>query len=218
MTDYRIDVQRYTCITPPVRLSYVAVLQKKAKKDSDVEAYGTMFMLPKTEASMAFVKDFKGLCGAVLIAKHGKEKAQKLFPACHIPLRDGDDPKETGNLACADQLVGHLFGNASNLFNQPHVMAPNGKVIPPDRLTDMDVYSGCWARLMLQLKWFDKSGNKGVMAILNALMKVKDDTRLDNTITETKAELEFSDFATDDVDMLGDVAGRADANDGFNFL
>jgi hypothetical protein len=177
-------------------------------KDKAPPAWGLQAIMPKGPATDAFLKEIRTLLGRVVIDKIGVEKAKQLAPILRMPFRDGDNPKEVASLKNADQLAGSWFFNVRNQFKQPVIIGPTGRAVDPATLTTDDIYSGAHYRLLLNFGYYDKKGNKGVSAYINAVMKVKDGDRLDNAVTEAQAQSAFSDFADESaVDMFSQATG-----------
>ena len=203
---YKIDQKKKKCVTPECRGGYVYILEKGQLPDNKGEAYSIQMIFPKNEVNNEFFTDLKAVYAQVLMDKFGakwKAMAEVIAAKERFPMRDGDNPKEFG-LANTDQLRGCYFMSAKNLFRQPFVIGPMGKIVDPSTLTPDDIYSGAWYRCMLEFWYYDKAGNKGIGVSIAGLMKTKDDDNLGGGTSAPEAESAFGDFATEAVSMLTD--------------
>lgn len=167
--------------TGKVRLSYANIWEPKTAPGATKAKYSVSIIIPKTDASTV-----KELNDAIAVAKEMGRTAKwggKLPPNLKAGLRDGDverpdDPvyKNSWFLNCtSDQQPGIL-------------KKENGKVQDVDAKTD--VYSGCYAKVTLNMYPFDVNGSKGVAAGLNNILKIADGEPLSG---RAAAEDDFAD-------------------------
>ena len=126
------------------------------------EKYSVSVLIPKSDKET--INAINAAVDAAIeegIAKFGGKKPNKA--AIKLPLRDGDVERDD------EAYKGHYFVNASSL-RQPLVLdADKEEILDKD-----EFYSGCYGRAVINFYFFDKTGNKGVAAGLNAVMKLKD--------------------------------------------
>ena len=90
------------------------------------------------------------------------------WPTLKKPLRDGDDEKPDD-----ENYSGMMFLNASSV-RRPGVLGPDKNPI----FEKDEFYSGCWGKASLNFYAFSVSGNKGVAAGLNNLIKLEEGDNL----------------------------------------
>ena len=167
-----------------VRFSYTAVFQPKKNDDGTPSKYGVCIILPKEDTeTVNLVKE------AIDAAKQrGKlEKWGGKIPAnVKSCLRDGDIDREDD-----EAFAGCYFLNASSR-NKPGVKLLEDGVVS-DALDDEDFYSGCYGAVTLDFFPYESSGNKGVGAGLNNVIKTRDGDRLSGG---RSADEDFADLGT----------------------
>lgn len=167
-----------------VRFSYTAVFQPKKNDDGTPSKYGVCIIIPKEDTeTVNLVKE------AIDAAKQrGKlEKWGGKIPAnVKSCLRDGDIDREDD-----EAFAGCYFLNASSR-NKPGVKVLEGGVVS-DALDEEDFYSGCYGAVTLDFFPYESSGNKGVGAGLNNVIKTRDGDRLSGG---RSADEDFADLGT----------------------
>lgn len=167
-----------------VRFSYTAVFQPKKNDDGTPSKYGVCIIIPKEDTeTVNLVKE------AIDAAKQrGKlEKWGGKIPAnVKSCLRDGDIDREDD-----EAFAGCYFLNASSR-NKPGVKVLEDGVVS-DALDDEDFYSGCYGAVTLDFFPYESSGNKGVGAGLNNVIKTRDGDRLSGGHS---ADEDFADLGT----------------------
>lgn len=188
----------------PVRLSYakLAEPQYQTKEDGSVDteserARSCQLLIPKS--SKDDLQTIKTAMTAAAVKKFGTETAKKLWnlPADKFkkPLHDpAKDPDRDG-----PEYEGMYYMNAKALERFPVGFAlPNRqRVETPDEIA-RNFYSGAWVYITLTCFGYSER-SKGVAFGIRNLLKVKDDTRLDNMST---AEEDFADLMSDDDDDM----------------
>lgn len=158
MTDSKIT-------TGVVRLSYANLFEPVSSKEGKPKKYSTATLIKKTDT--VTVDRIKTVVKALCEEFKAKNKG-KLPANFKLPLRDGDE--ERGD---DENYEGCYFLNCSS-NNKPGIFDKNREVI-----VDKDeVYSGCFAHVIINLYLFDVEGNRGIACGLNGVMKVKDGDRL----------------------------------------
>ena len=167
-----------------VRFSYTAVFQPKKNDDGTPSKYGVCIIIPKEDTeTVNLVKE------AIDAAKQrGKlEKWGGKIPAnVKSCLRDGDIDREDD-----EAFAGCFFLNASSR-NKPGVKVLEDGVVS-DALDEEDFYSGCYGAVTLDFFPYESSGNKGVGAGLNNVIKTRDGDRLSGG---RSADEDFADLGT----------------------
>ena len=167
-----------------VRFSYTAVFQPKKNDDGTPSKYGVCIIIPKEDTeTVNLVKE------AIDAAKQrGKlEKWGGKIPAnVKSCLRDGDIDREDD-----EAFAGCYFLNASSR-NKPGVKILEDGVVS-DALDEEDFYSGCYGAVTLDFFPYESSGNKGVGAGLNNIIKTRDGDRLSGG---RSADEDFADLGT----------------------
>lgn len=172
----------------PVRLSYVYIFKPRPGVDGQDPKYSVCIMFPKTDKTLKKIFD-------EAIKKTAVDDAQKWggkVPAgLKTPIHDGDEDKAADH----PEFRGMWYFNASST-RKPQVLDEN----KDEMLDPNELYSGCWARVSVNFAGYNNSGNKGIGAYINNIMKLKDDTRLGGT--SATAEEDFDDDDEDDEDLL----------------
>ena len=172
-----------------VRFSYVYVFSPRKNEDGTDGKYSVQILIPKTDAQAKKLID-----AAIEAAKQAGVASRwngKMPPASklHIPLRDGDE-EYPGD----DTYRGMWFMNASSKTRPAVMVRSNGQM---SNALDMDdFYSGCWGAAVLNFRAFSNSGNVGISAYVNALIKTRDDESLAGGIS---AERAFGDMVSGSV-------------------
>lgn len=173
-------------VTGKVRFSYANVWTPTAIDADATKKYNVSLLIPKSDTvTVDKIKDaIEAACADFKSKNNGK--LPKNFK---MPLRDGDDEREDD-----EAYAGHYFVNASSL-RQPLVLdADKEEILDKD-----EFYSGCYGRAVINFYFFDKAGNKGVAAGLNAVMKLKDGEPLGGASASAE---DFDDDFEDD-DLMG---------------
>ena len=173
-----------TKVVIPVRFSYVHVFQPTAIADGAEPKYSVSCIIPKSD-----VKTLEKVRAAIRAAYaagvptkfNGKQPKE-----WKNPLRDGDTARD-GDDAYRDSF----FINAS-CRTRPGVVDRNRQSI----ISEEEFYSGCYGYVSINFYAFNTSGNMGVAAGLNNVMKVKDGEPLGG---RQSAESDFADVNTDDM-------------------
>lgn len=176
-----------TSIRVACRFSYANVFSPRRNEDGSAGKYGCCLLIPKSDLVA------KKLIDSAIEAAKQKGKTDKwggkMPGRINIPLRDGDEERPDD-----PNYEGMWFMNA-NSNNAPGVkVLENGAV--QDALPE-DFYSGCWGAASINFYPYDNSGNKGIAAGLNNVIKTKDGERLGGGRT---ADQDFGDLG--DLDPL----------------
>jgi hypothetical protein len=189
MANYNKKISETAIRVGEVRFSYCNVFAPRKKEDGTDDKYSVQLLIPKTDTAAKKLLD-----GAIEAAKQAGVASKwngKLPPASKLklPLRDGDEEfPEDAN------YEGMWFLNCSTpVTNKPGVrVLEDGQLM--EALDDDDFYSGCWGCAAINFFAYNTSGNQGVAAGLNNLVKTRDDKRLGGS---RSAEQDFADLTLD---------------------
>lgn len=169
-----------------VRFSYANVFAVRKNEDGSDGKYSVCLLIPKSDAQAKKLID-----AAVEAAKQAGIPSKwggKLPSAAklHLPLRDGDaeNPDDP-------TYEGMWFMNASSTQKPGVRVLENG--VMNEALDSDDFYSGCWGAVVVNFFPYNVSGNVGVAAGLNNLIKTRDDERFGGG---RSADADFGDMAS----------------------
>ena len=187
MANYNKSISATSVRLGEVRFSYAWVLSPKANDDGK-EKYSVQVLIPKTDKQAKQLID-NAVEAAVTAGITSKWNGKRPAPAkLHLPLRDGDD-----EFPGDETYEGMWFFNAStSADHKPGVRVLENGVMS-EALDGDDFYSGCWGAIVVNFFPYATSGNMGVAAGLNNLIKTRDDERLGGS--GRSAETDFADMA-----------------------
>ena len=170
--------------TGKVRLSFARLFTPATAPGSDTPKYSTSVLVDKND-KVTIAK----INAAVEEAKEvGKAKwGGKIPPKLKTPLRDGDEEKPDD-----PNYAGKMFFNCSSTKRPGIVDKDLNPILDPE-----EVYSGCYARVAINLYPYDSNGNRGIAAGLNHVQKLADGERFGGGISVEAA------FSDDTDDILG---------------
>ena len=167
-----------------VRFGYVNVFAPRKNEDGTDGKYSVQILIPKGDKqAVKLIED------AVNAAKTNGVSSKwngKMPPASKLktPLRDGDEefPEDP-------TYEGMFFMNAGSTTKPGVRVLENGAM--SEALDSDDFYSGCYGCVTVNMFPYNTSGNVGVAAGLNNLIKTRDGERLSGGHT---AEEDFNDL------------------------
>lgn len=167
-----------------VRFGYVNVFTPRKNEDGTDGKYSVQILIPKGDKQA--VKLIEDAVNAAKTSGVSSKWNGKMPPASKLktPLRDGDDE-------FPDDAVyeGMYFMNASTATKPGVRVLENGTM--SEALDSDDFYSGCYGCVTVNMFPYNTSGNVGVAAGLNNLIKTRDGERLSGGHT---AEEDFNDL------------------------
>lgn len=176
-----------TITTGKIRLSYCHLFAPVKAPGSDTEKYSVSVLIPKTDkATIATINN------AIEEAKKQgatKKWGGKIPAKLHTPLRDGDEERPDD-----DAYAGCYFFNCSSI-KAPAVVDRNLQAI----INPTELYSGCYARVNVNLFPYDSNGNRGVAVGLNSVQKLEDGEALGGAAPSVQEAF----GSADDEDLLG---------------
>lgn len=152
----------------PVRLSYVHLLKPWAGRDSSEEQakYQCCCLIPKDEKETINAIN-KCVEEAKKEGAQGKWNGKIPTRNLSLPLQDGEEREDPGEFA------GHMFINAKSK-TRPGVVDRLRQPI----VDEEEMYSGVWAYVSVRFYPYLVSGQYGIAAGLDNVMKFKDDDHL----------------------------------------
>lgn len=176
-------------ITSPIRLSYANIFEPRSINGSEPK-YSVSLIIPKSDKQLIEV-----IKQAIENAKErDKGKWNGKVPAnLKLPLRDGDEERPD------DEAYANSYFINANSTKPPAVVGlkkdkATGKAI---RLTEEEVYSGCYARVSIDFYGYNAAGNRGIACGLGNIQKVKDGPRLGGG-TSAEEDFEFEEVDVDE--------------------
>lgn len=178
--------------TGKVRLSYANLFTPKAQMGGD-EKYSVTLLIPKSDkATVAKIKAAIDAAKAIYKEKTGKAAPTK------TTLHDGDGTRPSDGEPFGAECKGCYVITVSSK-NKPMLVYSDKQM-----LTDPnELYSGCYAKAIINFYCYDTAGNKGISAGLNAVMKLEDGEPLGGAvITDSDWDDDFESIDEED-DLLG---------------
>ena len=159
--------------TGEVRLSYVHLFKPYAAMQGAEPKYSVTCLLPKTDI---VTKQALDAAIAEATKKGATDKWNGVIPPIlPTPIHDGDGVKADGN-PYGPECKGHwVFSLSSDRAIQ--VIDQQGK-----QLTEVDVYSGCYGRVVISVYPYAFAGKKGIGFGLGPVLKTRDGEPLGTTM------------------------------------
>lgn len=152
--------------TGKVRLSYNNLFTPRAAQEGAKEKFSTTILIPKNDKQT--IAKIKAAMDAAKSAYMQKHSGKKLPSALKSTLHDGDGERPNGGEFGPECKGCYVMTVSSN--NKPVlVYADKTPITEPSEL-----YSGCYARVIINFYVYDTNGNKGISAGLNGVMKIAD--------------------------------------------
>lgn len=169
------------------RFGYVNVYSPRKNEDGTDGKYGVQLLIPKTnKEGVAMINAaFEAAKQAGVASKWGGKMPAGMKHKT-TPLRDGDDEKE------GDPVYAGMWFLNANSPTKPGVRVLEDGVMN-EALDSDDFYSGCWGCATINFYAYAASGNMGVAAGLNNVIKTRDDDRLSGG---TSADADFADLTS----------------------
>lgn len=171
--------------TGKVRLSFVNVFEPREDLQGRMK-YSTGVLISKKDTKT--INRLQTAFKQLLNDPKTKEKFGGKMNNVDLPLRDGDDKSETEGYA------GHFYINAKANRQPLIVDRDKQEIVDPD-----EVYSGCYAQVIISLYAYNYQGKRGIAAGLEAVRKLADGPKFGGSTIST------NDF---DDSLLGDLAGN----------
>lgn len=181
--------------TEKVRLTYAFLWEPRSSSESDGDPdeskkYSTSLLIPKNDQA-TLTRLNTAIQYAIAVGQKKGLWGDKLPANFKLPLRDGDaESVEKG-----EEYMGHWFLNASSTRMPRLVDLGRNDILDPGEL-----YSGCYARVCLNLFPFSAKGNRGIGCGLEAVQKICDGEPLGGVPVDL--EEAFGDWNGDGVGQL----------------
>lgn len=153
-----------------VRLTYAFLWEPRSSSDNEGDPedkskkYSTSLLIPKGD-QITLNRLNAAIQYAIAVGQKKGLWGDKLPSNFKLPLRDGDaESAEKG-----EEYMGHWFLNASSTRMPRLVDLGRNDILDPSEL-----YSGCYARVCLNLFPFSAKGNRGIGCGLEAVQKICD--------------------------------------------
>lgn len=183
--------------TGRVRLSYVNAFVPRAAQAGATPKYSVTILIPKSDKhTLGKIKAAVDAAKALYLQKNaGKKLPRDLKTTMH----DGDGERPNGGEFGPECKGCYVMTCSSN--NKPAIVYSDKTAI-----TDpAELYSGCYGRVILNFYVYDNSGNKGVSAGLNGIMKLSDgDPLAGGVVTDSDWDDDWDDDDAEDDDGLLD--------------
>lgn len=181
--------------TGKVRFSYLNVFTPRSNQEGAPAKYSVTLLIPKSDK--ATIKKIKTAIEAAKTAYLAKNNGKKLPTNLKTTLHDGDGERPSGGEFGPECKGCYVMTVSSN--NQPVIVHAD-----KTPLTDQnELYSGCYGRAIINFYVYDNSGNKGVSAGLNGIMKLYDGEPLGGAVvTDSDWDDDWEDDDDDDDDDL----------------
>lgn len=184
MANYNKKISETSIRLGEVRFCYVNVFAPRKNEDGTDGKHSVQILIPKSDkTAVKLVED------AIEVAKRNGVSSKwngKMPPASKLktPLRDGEEefPEDP-------TYEGMFFMNASSVPKPGVRVLENGAMA--EALDSDDMYSGCYGCVTVNMFPYNTSGNMGVAAGLNNLIKTRDGERLSGGHS---AEEDFNDL------------------------
>ena len=174
----------------PCRISFANIWEPKSINGSE-EKYSVSCLIRKTDK--ATLDRLQKAIDAAIEDGKTRKWGGKIPPNLKMPLRDGDNDRPD-----AENYKGVMFINATSKDAPQVVDRRKNPIIDP-----MQVYSGCYCNVSVNLYAFNANGNRGVACGLGNIQFVSDGERLSGRAT---ADADFDDLGDgdfgDDMDFL----------------
>lgn len=190
MANYNKKISETSIRVGEVRFSFCNVFKPRTNEDGSEGKYSVQILVPKTDKRAVEMIE-----SSVEAAKQiGKDRCWggKIPPASKLklPLRDGDEEMEDDDI-----YAGMYFFNASSPNDhQPGAAVLDGGNVS-QALDEDDFYSGCYGAAVVNFYPYSVSGNVGVAAGLNNVIKTRDGDRLGGS--KRSVEDDFGDLGGD---------------------
>lgn len=151
--------------TGKVRFSYCNLFTPKANQDGN-EKYSVTLLIPKSDKRT--VEKIKSAMEAAVKTYKERNSGKKLPSSLKNTLHDGDGERPNGG-EFGPECAGCYVITVSS--NKKPVLVHADKTPLTE---ESELYSGCYGRAVINFYVYDNSGNKGITAGLNGIMKLYD--------------------------------------------
>lgn len=171
-------------ITGKVRLSYAHLWEPSAIKEGQPKKYSASLIIPKSD--LGTIKKIQDAIELATAQGKTDKWGGKIPPNLKLPLRDGDKERPE------DPAYKNSYFINANSAQQPGMLDTDKSDMAFNKT---GMYSGCYAKVSINLYPYDANGSKGVACGLNNILKVADGPALSG---RARAEDDFKDVEADD--------------------
>jgi hypothetical protein len=166
-------------ITPPVRVRYPKVFEKTARNEGDTPNRSVRLQFDKRNPEhMAFLTTLHEDSQRDIQEKWSDPNKRPRFAIVgnpKSPIKDGDTATDQMGIPMREkypELAGHFFMYVSNYNDGPMPVFDRSGELLGDRNR---IYSGCWAKVNVNVWLRDRQDNPGISIGMNAFMFWADD-------------------------------------------
>lgn len=152
-----------TKVIIPARFSYLAVWEPKAVGDNPEKKYSASLIIPKSDTK-TLAKIQAAIKAAELAGKDKKFDGKIPSKYKNPVLMDGDEDRN------GDEAYAGAYYINAKAKTKPGIVDANAEPI----MDQDEMYSGCYGKASVTFYAYNTSGNKGIAAGLNHIMKTKD--------------------------------------------
>ena len=188
MPNYNKKISETAVRVGEVRFGYVHVFAPHANNEGAEPKYSVQLLIPKADTVAKKMLD--AAIQAAAQAGASKFRGGKIPANLKTPLRDGDT-----EFPDDDTYAGMWFLNCSSKANnRPGVMVRGEDGQLSEAVDGDDFYSGCYGCAVINFFAYNASGNQGIGAGLNNVLKTRDGENLSGGHS---AQQDFADLASD---------------------
>lgn len=154
-------------VTGKVRFSYATLFSPRAISEGDDAKFSVTLLIPKRDT--ATLTKIKSAFTAARQRYTERNPKAKLPANLATTLHDGDGVRESDGEKFSDECHGCYVMTVSTK-KPPLVLDATSRPIADES----EIYSGCYGRAIFCAYVYDKKGNKGISAELQAVMKLHD--------------------------------------------
>lgn len=162
--------------TGKARLSYANLAEAKTNKNdvNGIPYYSTQIIIPKSDKKT--LERFTKAIESIKQSDRAKEiwGAKTNLKSIKSPLRDGDEADNQ------ELLAGNVYFSAKNK-RQPMLVSRDKIEFSTAEEIEEELYSGCYAQVIVSLYPYNFNGNKGIGAWLEGVRKIADGEPLAGT-------------------------------------
>lgn len=181
--------------TGKVRFSYCNLFSPRAPQEGAEPKYSVTLLIPKSDK--ATLKKIQAAIDAAKALYLSRNNGKKLPTNLKTTLHDGDGERPNGG-EFGEECKGCYVITVSSK-NAPVIVHADKTPLTDER----ELYSGCYGRAIINFYVYDNSGNKGITAGLNGIMKLYDGEPLGGSVvTDDDWDDDWNDDEAEGFDSL----------------
>ena len=174
--------------TGKARLSYVSVFEPKLMPDGQTEKYSVTLLIPKSDSRT--LAKIQAAQDAAIAAFKAKNPGKRLPANLPTTLHDGDALKDNGD-EYGSECRGNMVMTVTSKRRPVIVYADKTPMTE-----ELEMYSGCYCKAVINFYVYDTAGKIGVTAGLNGIMKLEDGEPLSGGVV-TDADWDDDEYEDD---------------------